>query len=347
MLQLRPLHCFLPFFIGITITFQYTTYRELNKTKDMQNQKELEKTAVALNYFLAERKNDLNELISSDFLTAYYENKALGMSLKYGLQTSLNTINEKFFQLIMNKNFNKSHIYSRIQLTDENNKCIVDTDSKNESLSKKLIFADSSIISLEKYFIMRTPVFFRGDFRGDIYAWIEKDLIQKNFISSFHTSGAVTILFYANGKPAVYSENNPEIFTILKENLHLFKANLSKTNFQGLKMKIFKRGLIKFFGARLSDSDFYLVQIIPEKHFKEQSPLFIILSMMILFIGAVCGLYFWWRLNSKNIGLKFKVSEEITRQQLIKEKNKQLQNEVFKRKTAKKIFMSIIKILNQ
>ncbi|MDY0362157.1 MAG: ATP-binding protein [Desulforegulaceae bacterium] len=331
----------LALFIGITITFQYTTYTELNKTKDIQNQKELEKTAVALNYFLAERKNDINELISSSFLTAYYENKALGMSLKYGLQTSINSINEKFLWLIMKKNFNKSPIYSRIQLTDNEGNCIVDTDKTNpgdpgKCILKKVIFADRSIVSLENFFIMKAPVFFKGEFRGDIYAWIEKKLIEKNFISSFHNPGSVTILFYANGEPAVSSKKDAETFSILKENLHLFKANLSKDNFQGLKMKIFKRGLIKFFGAKLSDSDFFLVQIIPEKNFREQSPAIIIFSMLILFTGAVFGLFFWWRLNSKNIGLKIKVSEQITRQKIIKEKNKQLQNEVFKRKTAEK-----------
>jgi signal transduction histidine kinase len=331
----------LALFIGITITFQYTTYTELNKTKDIQNQKELEKTAVALNYFLAERKNDINELISSSFLTAYYENKALGMSLKYGLQTSINSINEKFLWLIMKKNFNKSPIYSRIQLTDNEGNCIVDTDKTNpgdpgKCILKKVIFADRSIVSLENFFIMKAPVFFKDEFRGDIYAWIEKKLIKKNFISSFHNPGSVTILFYANGEPAVSSKEDTETFSILKENLHLFKANLSKNNFQGLKMKIFKRGLIKFFGAKLSDSDFFLVQIIPEKNFREQSPAIIIFSMLILFTGAVFGLFFWWRLNSKNIGLKIKVSEQITRQKIIKEKNKQLQNEIFKRKTAEK-----------
>ncbi|MCB9480887.1 MAG: GHKL domain-containing protein [Desulfobacteraceae bacterium] len=331
----------LSLFMGMTITFQYTTYRELNKTKDLQSQKELEKTAVALNYFLAERKNDLNELISSRYLTAYYENKALGMSLKYGLQTSLSAIKDRFLWLIAKKDFNKSPIYSRIQLTNKEGDCIIDTnekniEQKNKCLLKKVIFAERSIVSFENFFIMKTPVFFKGEFRGDIYAWLKKDLIEKNFLASFHNPGSATILFYANGEVAVASEKNYELFSILKENLHLFKANLSKPDFQGLKMKIFKRGLIKFFGAKLSDSDFYLVQIIPEKHFKEQSPALIIFSMLILLTGAVLGLFFWWRLNSKNIGLKVKVDEEITRQKIIRQKNNQLQNEIFKRKTAEK-----------
>jgi signal transduction histidine kinase len=328
-------------FIAITIAFQYTTYQELNKTKDIQNQKELEKTAVALSYFLAERKNDLRELISSGYLTTYYENKALGMSFKYGLKTSLHAINEKFIWLIMEKNFNKQPIYTRLQLTNSEGRCIVDTDEKDifpekECVFKKIIFANSSIVSTEKHFILKSPVFFKGEYRGDIFGWIEKDLIEHNFIASSHNPGSVTVLFSESGDIAAASKNDPEIFSIIKENIHLFKANLSKKDFSGLKMSIYEKGLIKFFGAKVSESEFYLVQVIPEKHFREQSPAVIIVSMLILLAGAVCGLFIWWRLNSKNLGLKIKVSEEITRKEIIKEKNKQLEEEIFKRKTAEK-----------
>jgi signal transduction histidine kinase len=328
-------------FISTTIAVQHSTYHELNKIKDIQNQKELEKTSVALSYFLAERRNDLNELVSSGHLTNFYENKALGMSFKYGLKTSLTSIYEKFIWLIMEKNFNKTPIYTRILLTDENSKCIVDTDEKEikpekECSLKKLIFANRTIGTEKDHFIIKSPVFFKNKYRGDIYAWIEKDLIINNFISSSHNKGAVTIMFYDNGDIAAASNNSSEIFSILQENIHLFKTNLGKENFQGLKMRIYNKGLIKFFGSKIEDSEFYLVQIIPEEFFREQSPAFIIFAMLTLLSGAVLGLFIWMRLNSRNLSLKIKVSEAVTRKELIKEKNKELKQEVFKRKAAEK-----------
>jgi signal transduction histidine kinase len=336
---------FFALYLGLTITFQYKTHKELNKTRNQEHQNEIEKRAISLNYFFTERHNDLNDLASGNAITSYFENKALGMSLKYGLQSSILNIEKKFSNFIFSRDYNNKTIYSKILLTDKDNECIASASKiddfsqsdKNDCKISKTAETRKHIFTHKNFFIIKTPVFFKNESKGNIFAWIKKDLIINNFLDKSENTTGYLALFSDKGEiTAISSPDEKNISLLINSNLQMFKSNLKQSDFSGKKINIYKKGLIKFFGANLSQNDYYLIEIIPENAIKEPSPLTPITAMLILFSGAVIFFGLWWRLNSINTSLQKKISREIGVQEIIKEKNTELQKEVKKRNAAEK-----------
>ncbi|MGM0418866.1 MAG: sensor histidine kinase [Thermodesulfobacteriota bacterium] len=336
---------FFALYLGLTITFQYNTHNELNKTRNKEHQKEIEKRAISLNYFFTERQNDLNDIASGNAVTSYFENKALGMSLKYGLRSSILNIEKKFNNFIFSREYNNKTIYSKILLADKENKCIASASEfenfsqsdKNECKISKTADTRKLIFTHKNFFIIKTPVFFKNKYKGNIFAWINKDLIINNFLDQSEDTTGYLALFSDKGEiTATSSPDEKNLSLLINSNLQMFKSSLKQIDFSGKKINIYKKGLIKFFGANLSQNNYYLIEIIPENSIKEPSPLIPITAMLILFSGAVIFLGLWWRLNSLNTSLQKKISREIAVQEIIKEKNTELEKEVKKRKAAEK-----------
>ncbi|MBW1717694.1 MAG: hypothetical protein JRJ77_18090 [Deltaproteobacteria bacterium] len=84
---LRPLDQFLK-----RCSFWKSNYRSQVKLQESaldHLREDTEKRSMAVSYFCSERKNDLNSLASNRAISAFFENKALGMSMEYELRASL------------------------------------------------------------------------------------------------------------------------------------------------------------------------------------------------------------------------------------------------------------------
>src|SRR3989304_1849382 len=76
-------------FIGFLVVENYLSQLELQGYTLEQLRQDTEKRATAVTYFSSERKNDLRNLALSRETSIFFENKALGMSMEYGLKASL------------------------------------------------------------------------------------------------------------------------------------------------------------------------------------------------------------------------------------------------------------------
>jgi len=75
--------------IGFLIGVSYVSRIELQQSSIQRLRGDLEKRAAAVSYFYLERKNDLLNLASDREVSAFFENRALGMSMQYELRSSL------------------------------------------------------------------------------------------------------------------------------------------------------------------------------------------------------------------------------------------------------------------
>jgi signal transduction histidine kinase/DNA-binding response OmpR family regulator len=75
---------------------------------------------AGVDYYLAERKTDLANLAHSREVAAFYENRALGMSMAYGLQLSLDAIRSLLAERISTSLHKGSPVYRRIVLYGTN-----------------------------------------------------------------------------------------------------------------------------------------------------------------------------------------------------------------------------------
>ena len=90
-------------FIGFLLGANYLSQKELQASALQQLRQKTEKRATAVGYFYKDRQQDLKNLGESKVLTAFFENKALGMSIQYGLGASLLAVSQQFDRLVQKK----------------------------------------------------------------------------------------------------------------------------------------------------------------------------------------------------------------------------------------------------
>jgi len=83
-------------YIGYLVISQYRTQLAIQDAALRQLTSDSARRATAVSYFYSERKEDLRQLERSRELSAYFENKALGMSMEYGLKASLMMLDDLF-----------------------------------------------------------------------------------------------------------------------------------------------------------------------------------------------------------------------------------------------------------
>ena len=167
---------YLALLLGIT----YLAQRELIDESRERYQLDLELRAAALSYFYAERYDDLDSLRNSSALETFYANRALGMSMEYGLRSSLLNVRSKLNALRDTKRIAGQTIYQRLVLYDEAGKALVDSATEeptalpwpedaagNTHSIRVLLGGDSDSVAIV------APVRFKGRPMGTLVAWID------------------------------------------------------------------------------------------------------------------------------------------------------------------------------
>ena len=184
--------------IGIIVffvTINFTSQSKLRKFALDQIRSDIEKRAASVSYFFSERRNDLNDFALSKEISAFFENKALGMSMEYGLKASLLEMSEKFGHLLKGRKINNDHIYTGIFFIDNEGKLLVKKYLKNPGLIQILDYRELlTPKTLEAFVILRhkhdkeklqiivsIPYFFKNKYMGQIIAIVNFSAIS-NFI---------------------------------------------------------------------------------------------------------------------------------------------------------------------
>ena len=173
-------------FIGFLVAANYQSYGRIQEFALGQLRQSAEEDATALGYYCSERKDDVNTLAASRSILAFFENKALGMSMEYGLKASLLNISETFDRLLREREIEGERIYTRIVFIDPDGKPLVDTRTGTEGnerdwkglLSPKRPGAIISVAHTEHIeIVVSIPYFFKGSYTGRIIAWISSKTI--------------------------------------------------------------------------------------------------------------------------------------------------------------------------
>ncbi|HYN78896.1 MAG TPA: hypothetical protein VES73_14030, partial [Lamprocystis sp. (in: g-proteobacteria)] len=120
----------LTLYVGFLLVANYWSAANLRQTMETQRRLESGRRVAALQYFLSERRDDLANLSLSREVAGFFENRALGMSMRYGLSQSLVPIATRFSQLIDRKRIGTHAIYQRLVLLDETGEVLVDEQDR-------------------------------------------------------------------------------------------------------------------------------------------------------------------------------------------------------------------------
>ena len=125
----------LVFYVCYLVWSNYDAQRRLNTALAEEFQRNGTDAASMVAYFFEERKNDVAYLAEAREVGTYFENKALGMSMKYGLKQSLVPVKSLFQGLVSRKKVGATAIYNRIVLLDLSGTALVDTLSEDYAVA--------------------------------------------------------------------------------------------------------------------------------------------------------------------------------------------------------------------
>ena len=337
-------------YIAFLLMANYRSQIELQKSGLERMRLDTEKHAGAVSYFFSEQKDHLKDLTEKRELTAFFENKALGMSMEYGLRDSVFGIAKVFDRFLENRKIGGDRIYTRIVFLESNGAVLVDrpadnSNQANEPNLKKFLapeHLDPEIIVEPQIpfwrIMVSIPYFFKGAFSGQIIAWISSETVCHHVVK---TSGGaaqrlVTII-NAKGEPlhpTAGSGSEVEIWG--SHNFHDFCASATGEvhRFESIRENSSKVDTVAI-RAPIPDTPFFLVAVAPAAAvFGHTSPRHLLAVLAILSLAILGGAAIMVRGNTRNLVLQARLEETAESRQVVEDKNRQLEQEIRERQLA-------------
>ena len=333
-------------YIGFLLVAHYLSQTELQKASLSQLIQDSEKRATAVSYFYSERKNDLRSLQNSRAISIFFENKALGMSMEYGLRASLLGISEVFERLLREKTLGGDHVYSRITFVGKNGEILVDShldkSERDDAGDWQLLLTprqvDPAIIVKDfhgsLHVLASIPYFFKGEYAGQIIAWIRPQTVYNHLIRV--DSGISKRLVFAissDGRRMLPKEADPSSqFSYLPNFGELEPGKIHDIE---VKNKAGQKERILLSIVPIQDTPFRLVGIFPATEvFGTTEPWKLPASMGFLSLFLLAGMAYAWKTNSRNLILRASLEATAKSKQEVEGKNQQLLKEIGERKRA-------------
>jgi PAS domain S-box-containing protein len=337
-------------YIAFLLMANYHSQVELQKSGLEQMRLDTEKHAGAVSYFFSEQKDHLKNLMEKRELAAFFENKALGMSLEYGLRDSVLDIAMVFDRFLENRRIGGDRIYTRIVFLESNGAVLVDRPADNSNPANEPNWQrflapehpDPKIIVEPQgsswQIMVSTPYFFKGAFSGQIIAWISSETVYRHVVKT--TGGAsqrLANIINAKGE-SLYSPGGPrpEIEIWGSHDFHDLCASATGEvhRFASSRENGSKVDMIAM-RVPLPDTPFFLVAVAPAAAvFGHTSPRQLLAVLAILSLAILGGVAIMVRGNTRNLVLQARLEEAAESRQAVEDKNRQLEQEIRERQLA-------------
>lgn len=316
-------------YVCILIITNYRSEMATRQTMLEYLKNETDRSADNLSYFFSERQDDLANLALTREVAVFFESKALGMSMEYGLNLSLPPIKERFLDLIQRKRISGEAVYARIALIDSHGTLLVDTASPAYSLVtgtgwKRFLAPEprtGAVMVVEdgKALLVSMPYRFKGVHEGQILAWLSPGTIPRRLtpeISKAHRTCLVT----RDGKDC-----------LLTDTTHLPHDYLSVPAGTPREFTVSGAGgtreRVIVLNVPVKNTPFLLFSIVPAADVLGRvAPWQFFVGMGVLAVAVLGGAFFVVRLNMTHLVLQTRLDETMRRKQEISEQNRRLQD---------------------
>ena len=333
----------LTLYVGFLLVANYWSATTLRQTMEDQRRLESARRVAAVAYFLSERQDDVANLSLSREVSAFFENRALGMSMRYGLKQSLVPIRARFRSLIERKRIGDEPIYRRVVLLDEEGSTLVDehiAGSASESVGPPrdwpgLLDPDARegrliVLDRGETLAVSVPYRFKGQYAGQVIAFLDASLLVRRVLSVETASrggGSSYIAEHRDGRLiGLGCELDPALAGIapaaagVGAALHEFRSGGGA----GERMIALAK--------RVPSSELVLIDVIPAVQVRGRlEPWHLFLGMGSLAVILLLGVFFITRLNIRAVALQAHLRESGLREEAVKSKNQQLEGEIAER----------------
>jgi PAS domain S-box-containing protein len=337
-------------YIAFLLMANYHSQVELQKSGLEQMRLDTGKQAGAVSYFFSEQKDHLKNLMEKRELAAFFENKALGMSLEYGLRDSVLDIAMVFDRFLVNRRIGGDRIYTRIVFLESNGAVLVDQPADNTNPPNKQNWQrflapehpDPKIIVEPQgsswQIMVSTPYFFKGAFSGQIIAWISSETVYRCVVKAAG-GGSQRLVNIINAKGeqlCLPGGGRPEIEIWGSHDFHDLCASATGEvrRFASSRENGSKVDMIAM-RVPIPDTPFFLVAVAPAAAvFGHTSPRQLLAVLAILSLAILGGVAIMVRGNTRNLVLQARLEEAAESRQGVEDKNRQMEQEIRERQLA-------------
>jgi signal transduction histidine kinase/DNA-binding response OmpR family regulator len=291
----------------------YDTQVRLQESLVKQLKQDISKHATNIEHFLDERKNDLRYLADAREISVYFENKALGMSMEYGLGSSLADISTYFKFFVADRKANGDRIFSRITLYDTRGLVLADTSNsvgtrRVERKTKAAARHDVISITVGADKIspelgLDMPLFYKGTYSGHLVAVISSTTLYQHYVQNKSLRDTKAYFLEANKSLLGITKGDQLSAAVLSL---LGSSSLKNEDFHFFKMDKNGKAESGKVALRLSISKtpLSLIAIFPDTDVNGfGSPWRIPLALAILSVFVAGSTIFIFRTNTKNLVL--------------------------------------------
>ncbi len=184
--------------------------------------------AARLGDELAERRADVSELTEAHEIETYLTNKALGMSLRYGLTANLDAIEERLQRWSAKNVFRDKQIYSRIAFAEPDGTPLSEVGSDGGAITLPSDWTEGARLSFDlehRKIVVTAPVIRKDAVVGVIAAFSDIGVLSSYLRSDPDASGMREVLLTAAGDELATAHDGPELGKVLGHALAGLQAN--------------------------------------------------------------------------------------------------------------------------
>ncbi len=326
-------------YLGFLLLNLYRSYDKIQSAALEQQQHATEKRAIALESFLKDRGEDLVDLAEKQKLSAYFENKSLGMSLEYGLGASLNDLNEAIDRYRLRKQFDGKPLYRRIMFLDAGGAPLV--DSHDEALvapdRKKLaLYRVGKTAQVKLYIdhdakahdlVLSYPYLFKERYAGHLLVWINVLDLYRHFVESVNsdneTRNSLSILLDHDAYLAIPSR--AEQCRIQIDTLPASSAmKPGKQTFQLIDKQSGKPFPVMAITVPVNGTDLLLTSVFPLNRDDKASPLQLVFTTGAIGLLILSGMVILVRTDLNSRLMETRLEETRLREKAVEEQNRVL-----------------------
>jgi signal transduction histidine kinase/ActR/RegA family two-component response regulator len=332
---------FLTGFVGFLLVSNYRSLQKLRNSAKKQYEYEFEQRCWSLEHFLENQRQKVTSTTNDGKLDLYFENKALGMSMQYGLRSTLLALNRELSQFVGQQRIGDKIVYQKLAIYDELGTLIAESDTPSltilndqhwrQSLHQlpEGFYAIQPTEKTDQYFIYTRPYLFKAKYVAQIVAIFSIDAIRSHFLKAGQAA-LFTGLFAPSTHLITIRSNNTALFPPPTDQILLPEDHypIWVTNFkESESILTFQKSIGK---TRLQLKEIASANMI----IGVMSPGTLLLAMALLFIGLLGAATLIMRMVAHNLVLQTRVEESIKREKDIARKNKQLRAEIEERKRS-------------
>jgi len=327
---------FLAGLIGFMMVSNYRSQVALRQSVFNQIKMDLTRQASAIGFFFAERRHDLKDLTTRKELQTYFENKALGMTMAYGLRASLFDIYHILKQLQEERLIGGEPVYSRLSFMDAQGQILVDTQfgilpaDDTTAVPRDIPEGVEILFNSSQYPLSAsavTAISFKDMYVGQVKSWISLDNIFFHFVRQTGDGPTRGHFLYANRQ--VLSGDFPSDDLPFLPADQIDKTLLDQNEFFSVVYHNAQSTEMLAMGSQITQTPFHLFRALPRQEvYDGMLPRQLIILLGSLSLLVIGGLMAIWFLGSKSLALQIHLAESAKREAAIQEKRHQLETEI-------------------